>query len=316
MSDSLPRKVSVPYSLAVGTLLSFVTVIGLAANVLVVVAILGDKKLRKSAMNMLLLNLAVADFLYLISFMPIWMPMMYYGTPGWFLPGFLCPVDRYASNCFIMASIATYMAICVERYIATVHPMKVKHLCSRKKVLALIALIWSVVLVCELPYYILWYAYDVPKRPVTYVVYNETMIPIYDITYTLYNGSVVPVYHTTMTAIPGILACINESWTHPLWKVFRWTEFALSYVLPIALSVVLYTKICRVLWTKNQFLHKDKVSASKPSSSTEENGVVTKEKSAEEAALASRRTVVKMLMVCVAVFFLCYTPMISLTIWT
>lgn len=57
MSDAFQRQVSVGYSLAVGTLLSFVTVIGLAANVLVVIAILGDKKLRKSPMNMLLLNL-------------------------------------------------------------------------------------------------------------------------------------------------------------------------------------------------------------------------------------------------------------------
>lgn len=56
--------------------------------------------------------------------------------------------------------------------------------------------------------------------------------------------------------LAGILACINENWTHPLWKVFKWTEFALSYVLPIVLSVVLYTKICRVLWARNQFLHK------------------------------------------------------------
>jgi hypothetical protein len=99
------------------------------------------------------------------------------------------------------------------RYIATVYPMKVKHLCSRKKVFTLIALIWTVVLVCELPYYVLWYAYEVPKPPMTYVVYNETMIPIYDITYSLYNGSIVPVYHTTMTAMREFYAYVQAMYS-------------------------------------------------------------------------------------------------------
>lgn len=51
------RLVSFPWSLFFGTLFVFLTTIGLIGNFIVIIAISGDKKMRKSVMNMLLLNL-------------------------------------------------------------------------------------------------------------------------------------------------------------------------------------------------------------------------------------------------------------------
>ena len=51
------RDVSFQFSLIFGSLIGGVTIVGSAANILVVIAILSDKKMRKSPMNLLLLNL-------------------------------------------------------------------------------------------------------------------------------------------------------------------------------------------------------------------------------------------------------------------
>ncbi len=51
------KTISLAHSIIFGTLIGVTATIGLLANIVVGLAILGDKKLRKSAMNMLLLNL-------------------------------------------------------------------------------------------------------------------------------------------------------------------------------------------------------------------------------------------------------------------
>ena len=51
------REVSLHFSIAFGSLIGAVTTIGIAANMMVVLAVLSDRKMRKSPMNLLLLNL-------------------------------------------------------------------------------------------------------------------------------------------------------------------------------------------------------------------------------------------------------------------
>jgi len=45
------------WRLVFGSLFSLLTIVGLCGNALVIVAILGDRKMRRSVMNLLLLNL-------------------------------------------------------------------------------------------------------------------------------------------------------------------------------------------------------------------------------------------------------------------
>jgi hypothetical protein len=51
------REITLHFSIAFGSLIGTVTTIGVMANALVVLAVLGDRKMRKSPMNLLLLNL-------------------------------------------------------------------------------------------------------------------------------------------------------------------------------------------------------------------------------------------------------------------
>jgi hypothetical protein len=58
---------------------------------------------------------AIADLLYLLAFTPFWLSMAIYGDGGWHLADELCPVARFLGNVFLVISILTYLAICVER---------------------------------------------------------------------------------------------------------------------------------------------------------------------------------------------------------
>jgi hypothetical protein len=49
--------ISPPWRIFFGSLFSMLSLAGLVGNLLVIVAILGDRKMRKSVMNLLLLNL-------------------------------------------------------------------------------------------------------------------------------------------------------------------------------------------------------------------------------------------------------------------
>jgi hypothetical protein len=51
------REMGLHFSIAFGSLIGAVTTVGVIANALVVLAVLGDRKMRKSPMNLLLLNL-------------------------------------------------------------------------------------------------------------------------------------------------------------------------------------------------------------------------------------------------------------------
>uniref|UniRef100_A0A915E7C1 G-protein coupled receptors family 1 profile domain-containing protein n=1 Tax=Ditylenchus dipsaci TaxID=166011 RepID=A0A915E7C1_9BILA len=146
------RLVSIPWSTSFGSLFVLLTTIGLIGNTIVIIAIAGDKKMRKSVMNMLLLNLAVADALNLITTTVEWTHTIVLGYPAWVFPSMLCPLARYLECVFLFTSILTQLTVCVERYIAIVYPIHARRLCSRANILLIICTIWSFVFILALPY--------------------------------------------------------------------------------------------------------------------------------------------------------------------
>ncbi|KAI1723523.1 7 transmembrane receptor (rhodopsin family) domain-containing protein [Ditylenchus destructor] len=266
------RMLSVPFSIFFGCVLGGVTVIGIVGNLFVIIAILGDRKMRKSAMNLLLLNLAIADLLYVATFVHAWLPILLYGNGGWILPNVWCAPTRYLSNVFIITSMLTYMAICIERYIAIIHPMKAARFCSRNNILCIVLGIWLFNLVFQAPYLALYIAVPIP---------GETAISL----------------------------CHNTQGNHPYWLTFKWVEMVVSFVVPCLVSVVLYTIICRELWSTSSLLNK-----AQNSIVSHKNGK-SKEKNPVTETLAARRSVVKMLITCVVLFYVCYIPMESFFVY-
>uniref|UniRef100_A0AC34PUK7 G-protein coupled receptors family 1 profile domain-containing protein n=1 Tax=Panagrolaimus sp. JU765 TaxID=591449 RepID=A0AC34PUK7_9BILA len=248
----MKRLVSLPWSIFFGSLFVGLTTIGLLGNIFVIIVISGDRKMRKSVMNMLLLNLAVADALNLITTTVEWVPTTVFGHPAWVFPNFMCPLARYFECVFLFSSILTQLVVCVERYIAIVYPIHAKRLCSRRNILLTIMSTWVFVFFLAFPY----------------ALYNEKR--------------------------PNSRVCANPYMHTSFWSIYKWIEFTNFYFLPCIIFIFLYTKVCRVLWSKNKQLY-------------EETNTLN-DVSARSDALIMRRNVVKMLVACVSVYFICYSP--------
>ncbi|KAI1702615.1 7 transmembrane receptor (rhodopsin family) domain-containing protein [Ditylenchus destructor] len=244
--------------------------VGINANVVVLIAILGDKKMRKSATSLLLLNLAVADLLYLIVVL-LWIAF----TPD--LRAVLCPSYKWIHNSLLLGSVETYTAISLERYIALVHPMKVKHLCCRRNVLISMFLIWITAFLLESPT----------------VLEDRYMAKDH-----------FPYFQSLwQTDMRNQSSCSNIYFGTKKMKWFWYAELLFTYFLPFLVSSLLYFKICRELWSSNpRVLHRR-------ARCSEEEGIRNSTDASIKSALRSRKSVIKMLIICMVMFFICYTPM-------
>uniref|UniRef100_A0A914UXT1 G-protein coupled receptors family 1 profile domain-containing protein n=1 Tax=Plectus sambesii TaxID=2011161 RepID=A0A914UXT1_9BILA len=95
---------------------SLITTTGLVGNLLVIIAIVGSASMRQSAMNLLMMNLAIADFLNLFS----------------------CSVD--------------WIQILLAGYVATAHPLHVRQICTNWSLVFWVLGIWIISATFALPY--------------------------------------------------------------------------------------------------------------------------------------------------------------------
>ncbi|KAI1714456.1 7 transmembrane receptor (rhodopsin family) domain-containing protein [Ditylenchus destructor] len=268
--DSSPNEYIIFFHGA-GLLVAAVSLAGLIANSFVVVAVLGDRNMRRSAINLLLLNLAVTDFFYLLTHSALWAPVAISGQHVWLGPKFLCPIDRYLNHVFILVSILTYLAISVERYLAIVHPIHAKSLCQHGRIITTIASIWILALIYQMPLYLMFQ--------------GSVKLGNYE-------------FDEQMCARPHFPPLNTISW------IWMWSLMAIHFLIPGLVSTLLYVKICRVLWAPNA-LHSNGSSTSTTSSAGQRSST----------RLESRRNVVKMLIICVLLFYFCYTPMAVFFVW-
>lgn len=98
---------------ALSALLCAIEVLGIVGNILVIVVVVVDKKMRRSPTNMFIMNLSVGDLLIMIFGIPEIVQFML--DRGWLLGLAMCRVERFALVCSLYASIMTLMSVCVER---------------------------------------------------------------------------------------------------------------------------------------------------------------------------------------------------------
>uniref|UniRef100_A0AC35U0V5 G_PROTEIN_RECEP_F1_2 domain-containing protein n=1 Tax=Rhabditophanes sp. KR3021 TaxID=114890 RepID=A0AC35U0V5_9BILA len=246
------RVVPIPWCALFGSLFSLLTIIGLLGNSAVILVIGSDKSMRKSCMNLLLLNLAVADALNLIVSSVEWTHTIIRGYPGWVFPSILCPIARYLECVFLFSSIMTQLIVCVERYIAIIYPLHARRLCRQKNVIIIIITMWVFVGIAASPYGVV-----------------------------------------NITAKQGSI-CYNYAIRDKWFERYKYGEFLAFYFIPAIIFIILYSKVAIVLWMKNKHLFEETRSSI--------------ETQAKSDALQLRRNIVKMLVACVCVYFICYSP--------
>ncbi|CAJ0583845.1 unnamed protein product, partial [Mesorhabditis spiculigera] len=174
---------------------------------------------------------------------------------GWLLPPFLCPIVHFLQEYYLYASVLLQMSIGVERYMAICSPLRITRFTRRTTAYFLIA-VWAVAAAFASPYF-------------------------------LFHGIVHHKHFAFCYWLPGKLNGATKT-------LFRYSEFAILYGVPLVLLTVLYSIMGRVLW------------GGKSANIANESQQV--------AILRLRRSVVKMLMISMLIYFLCYSPIQGMTV--
>lgn len=124
-------------------------IVGVLGNSLTCAVIL-RYRVMQTPTNYYLLSLAASDLLVLLLGMPLEIYELWQNYPfllgegGCYFKTFL-----FETVCF--ASILNVTALSMERYVAVVHPLKVKHLTTRAHVKRVIFMLWGLSMVCAVP---------------------------------------------------------------------------------------------------------------------------------------------------------------------
>jgi muscarinic acetylcholine receptor len=144
-SSSNPSDSSNPYSVQfrialaiIGTFISLLTVCG---NVLVLVSFFVDRQIRHPT-NYFIFSLAVSDFLIGFISMPFLTLAIYKNK--WVLGSFLCDIWLSLDYTICLASIYTVLLITVDRFCSVKMPAKYRNWRTEKRIIFLVLLTWLV----------------------------------------------------------------------------------------------------------------------------------------------------------------------------
>ncbi|XP_013775509.1 neuropeptide receptor 15-like [Limulus polyphemus] len=186
--------------------------VGFVGNALVIFVVLSDKRMRSSVTNIFIMNLAVSDFIIMVVCVPDIVQFM--ENVGWRLGLNSCRLLRFTEVFALYASVMTLVGVCVERYIAIIHPIKAHIYCCRRRILVAIGCIWPLAMVCASPNLFL---------------------------------------HKLQMIEPGFTPCLML-FPRPLFLLlFKYSEFVMFYLLPLLVQIILYIKIGKQLFGEASF---------------------------------------------------------------
>lgn len=199
----------------VPVLFGCIFITGLIGNMLVVIVVVRNAAMRNTT-NLLILNLALADLLFILFCVPF--TACDYALAYWPFGDTWCRVVQYLILVLACASIYTLVLMSLDRFLAVVHPVRSIRLRSSRNAAYALLTMWIAILSMGAPalvtHGVLSYEYGMAGR--------------------LY------------------LACrYNGNWLIP-YSTFQVTFFILSYVAPLCVALVLYICMLHRLWTGNR----------------------------------------------------------------
>nr|XP_020830845.1 LOW QUALITY PROTEIN: neuropeptide FF receptor 1 [Phascolarctos cinereus] len=182
----------------------------LVGNSLVCFIVVKSRQMR-TVTNMFLLNLAVSDLLVGVFCMPT--TLVDNLITGWPFDNITCKISGLVQGMSVSASIFTLVAIAVERFRCIVHPFRQK--LTLRKALVTITIIWVLALIIMCP------------SAITLTVTQEEHHFMVDAQNRLY----------------PLFSCW-EAWPEKgMRKIYTTVLFSHIYVAPLALLVIMYTRI-------------------------------------------------------------------------
>ncbi|ELT98433.1 hypothetical protein CAPTEDRAFT_19607 [Capitella teleta] len=159
----------------------------------------------RNSTNLLIINLAVADLLFIIICVPF--TALNYATHWWPLGRIFCKVYQYSINVTAYASVYTLVLMSLDRYMAVVHPISSMTIRTEHNTSIVIVLSWILIVSVNIP------------------VVFEYEVFLYE-----HNGE-------------ERTACVPPRFTHEelhYGRIFYGCFFVFAYVLPLTLVCILY----------------------------------------------------------------------------
>ena len=97
-----------------------IVVVGFIGNALVVVVVAANQQMRNTT-NLLIINLALADLLFIVFCVPF--TASDYALPFWPFGDAWCKIVQYLVIVTAYASVYTLVLMSLDRYLAVVHPI-------------------------------------------------------------------------------------------------------------------------------------------------------------------------------------------------
>ncbi|XP_078345970.1 QRFP-like peptide receptor [Oculina patagonica] len=146
-------------AIAITTVLSILAIGGIVGNILVCAIIIRNRDMR-IPINYLLLNLAVADIMYVTFIAPnvFFVQFSFTSHPNGIIGTVLCKTLITGTVAWIggASSIATLPVVAIERYYAVVYPLGNKGKLSERKLKVIILAVWIFSLILNIPPFLVW----------------------------------------------------------------------------------------------------------------------------------------------------------------
>ena len=239
------------------TAYAVIFIIALLGNTLGLFVVLKKSSQSTRVTNLFIANMAVADLLLTFTVMPFQVGYYFRGT-AWIGGMLTCKAVFYLIPVSIAATVFTMVVISFDRFYAVFYPLKEK-IFRKPKILS--GTIWILSFVLMLPYPMLFQIRFHPVRKVDECVQVWPWEDPNDTTY---------------------------SETFRVLKIFHIVVFVMLYALPLSITIVIHSLICRKMWLRII-----------PGNATESNLAAAEE---------SKRRVVRLLVIIVVVFALCWFP--------
>lgn len=125
-----------------------IAISGFFGNILVILVVCLNKQMH-STTNLLIVNLAVADLLFVVFCIPF--TAADYVADTWPFGDLWCRIVQYLIVVTAFSSIYTLVLMSIDRFLAVVHPIRSRMLRTEKITKICIGAIWLVILTASLP---------------------------------------------------------------------------------------------------------------------------------------------------------------------